>query len=176
MFAGHLGAALAIGRAERRVNVGVFVTAALLLDLLLWTFILMGWESVIIPTDFGATHQARFDFPWSHGLCAGLGWLALAAVASYAALGRLQQARCRAAALIGVAVMSHWFLDALVHRPELPVAGTSSAKIGLGLWGHLPIAPPPPSARAMAWSSLLTLGAVCALVLWLGRQPGKARA
>jgi hypothetical protein len=30
MFAGHVGAALAIGRAERCVNVGVFVTAALL--------------------------------------------------------------------------------------------------------------------------------------------------
>ena len=34
MFAGHIGTALAIGRAERAVNVGVFIAAALLLDVL----------------------------------------------------------------------------------------------------------------------------------------------
>jgi hypothetical protein len=44
MLAGHVGVALAIGRIERRVNVGVFVTAALLLDIWLWLFILLGWN------------------------------------------------------------------------------------------------------------------------------------
>ena len=37
MFAGHIGAALAIGRAEPRVNVGVFVLAALCLLVLAFT-------------------------------------------------------------------------------------------------------------------------------------------
>ena len=46
MFAGHVGAALVIGRAERRVNVGVFIAAALLLDLLLWLFI-AHWISIL---------------------------------------------------------------------------------------------------------------------------------
>ena len=101
MFVGHVGAALAIGRAERRVNVGVYVTAALLLDLILWLFILLGWESVVIPADFGATHQAKFEFPWSHGLLASIGWSVLVGAVSFAALGRLQQARATAAALIG---------------------------------------------------------------------------
>ena len=64
MFAGHVGVALAIGRIERRVNVGLFVTAALLLDFLLWLFILVGWESVNIPDDFGTTHQPHFVFPY----------------------------------------------------------------------------------------------------------------
>jgi hypothetical protein len=44
MFAGHVGAGLAIALAERRVNVGVVIAAALLLDLLLWLFVLLGWE------------------------------------------------------------------------------------------------------------------------------------
>jgi hypothetical protein len=108
-------------------------------------------------------------------------------------------------------------LDALVHVPELPLAGPGSAKVGLGLWQHLPvalalegalvvlgtwwfvtgsglprgrraalvvscalllgftiagmtIAPPPPSALAMAGSSLVTLLVVCALFAWLGRS------
>jgi len=51
MFVGHVGAALAIGRAERRVNVGVFVFATLLLDVVLWLLVLLGWESITIsPT------------------------------------------------------------------------------------------------------------------------------
>ena len=86
------------GRAERRVNVGVFVTAALLLDLVLRSFILLGGESVTIPADFGVTHQAKFDIPWSHGLLASLGWSATVAAASFLALGRLQQARATASA------------------------------------------------------------------------------
>jgi hypothetical protein len=42
MFAGHIGAGLALGRAERGVNVGVFVAAALLLDVVLWLLVLAG--------------------------------------------------------------------------------------------------------------------------------------
>lgn len=63
MFAGHVGAAMAIGRAERRVNVGVFIFAAFLLDFALWTFVLLGWECVTIPANFNATHQPQFVFP-----------------------------------------------------------------------------------------------------------------
>ena len=48
MFAGHIGVGLAIGRAERRVNVGLFIAAALMLDFLLWFFVLIGCESVAI--------------------------------------------------------------------------------------------------------------------------------
>ena len=46
MFAGHVGAAMAIGRAERRVNVGVLIFAAVFLDVVLWLLVLLGWESV----------------------------------------------------------------------------------------------------------------------------------
>lgn len=216
MFAGHVGAALAIGRAERRVNIGAFVTAALLLDIVLWLLVLLGWESVFIPADFAATHQAEFQFPYSHGLAASLAWSGIAAVAALLFYARHRAIRWRAAALIAAAVFSHWLLDALVHRPELPLAGASSLKVGLGLWQTLPaalavetavvvaglllflpgstlsrgksialaslsllilaftvagmtVAPPPPSALAMAGSSLSTLVVVCALACWLGR-------
>ena len=216
MFAGHIGAALAIGRAEPGVNIGMFVTAALLLDLLLWLFVLLGWESVAIPADFASTHQAAFLFPYSHGLLASVAWSAVAAVA-----GLLLYARCqwkwRAAMLLAVAVFSHWVLDAVVHRPELPLAGAASRVVGLGLWNNIPvalllegvvvvlglylfvsgskversksialavltlvvmaltvvgmtIAPAPPSAAAMAGSSLATLLVVCVLAGVFGRK------
>jgi len=215
MFAGHLGAALAIGRAEPKLNVGALVTASLLLDLVLWVFVLLGWETVIIPANFASTHQAAYTFPYSHGLVAGLIWSGVAGLATLLWLnGRAIQRR--AALLVALTVFSHWVLDALVHRPELPLAGTGSLAIGLGLWNRMPVAiglevaivlaglwlflgrtpltrgkaiavtvltlvilaftvigmtlgPAPPSARAMAASSLGTLALVCALAAWLGR-------
>ncbi len=33
-------------------------------------------------------------------------------------------------------VVSHWFLDLLVHRADLTLWGESSAKLGLGLWNY----------------------------------------
>lgn len=136
MFAGHIGAALLIGRAQPRMNVGVLVVAALWLDILLWAFILLGWESVRIPPDFAATHQPEFVFPWSHGLVAAAGW-SLAAGAIAASLAP-SQVRWQAGIAIAAAVFSHWLLDALVHRPEMPLVG--DAAVGLALWDRLPIA------------------------------------
>ena len=218
MFAGHVGAGLMLGRGARGVNPGVFIIAALLPDLLLWIFVLTGWESVSIPADFPHTHQATFVFPVTHGLLAVAGWSVVVGALAYWLLRRRLVAALRAALLIAAAVMSHWLLDALVHVAELPLAGPGSARVGLGLWRHMPaalgveaaivvaglclfipgsglprgraivltalcllllgltiagmtIAPPPPSALAMAASSLLTLVVVCALCLWLGRGP-----
>jgi len=223
MFAGHIGAGLAIGSAERRVNVGLFVAAASLLDIALWLLVLVGCESVVIPYDFTRTHQAEFVFPYSHSLAAGVVWSALAAGAAWAAFARLGTARIRFALLIAAAVFSHWLLDVLVHRPELPLAGATSTLMGLGLWNSVPVAlvtegsivmlglflfiprcglprgryiaiaalsililaftvagmtlaPPPPSGLAMAGSSFVTLGAVCALMAWFGRLPSEGQA
>ena len=222
MFAGHVGAGLAIGSAERRVNVGVFIAAALLLDGVLWLLVLLGWEQVAIPADFIRTHQPDFVFPYSHGLVASLVWSAIAGAVAFVGCARLPAARARVAALVAAAVFSHWLLDALVHQPELPLAGATSTAVGLGLWRHMfvalaveaaivgtglllfirgnrlprgkllalvtltiiilvftvvgmTIAPAPPSAQAMAGSSLATLAVISALVVWLGRAPRDGR-
>jgi hypothetical protein len=140
MFAGHVGVGLAIGRVERRINVGVFVASALLLDFVLWLFVLGGVESVSIPSDFAATHQSRFVFPYSHGLVAAIVWSVLAGALAFWLCSRLARERWRAGLLVGAAVCSHWWLDALVHRPEMPLAGSASATVGLALWNHMPAA------------------------------------
>ncbi|MFO1315613.1 MAG: hypothetical protein U1F58_08400 [Burkholderiales bacterium] len=198
------------------MNVGLFVAAALLLDVVLWILVLVGRESVVIPAEFARTHQPAFVFPYSHGLAAALAWSVLAAAVAWAACARHPGLRGRAAVLTAAAVFSHWLLDALVHRPEMPLAGAGSAVVGLSLWDRMPvallveaavlaaglllfvrgaglsrgralaftaavlvvlvftvvgmtIAPPPPSAHAMAATSLATIVAVCALIGWLGR-------
>jgi hypothetical protein len=139
MFAGHIGAGLALGSGARRLNVGWFVLAALWLDAVLWVLVLAGVESARIPDNFAATHQVAFDFPWSHGLLASLAW-SLAAGALAALLIGAPADRRRIAWLMAAAVFSHWLLDALVHAPELPLAGETSPRIGLGLWAHMGLA------------------------------------
>ena len=38
--------------------------------------------------------------------------------------------------ILGVLVMSHWVLDFISHRPDLPLSPFSDVKVGLGLWNH----------------------------------------
>jgi hypothetical protein len=159
MFAGHLGAALAIGHAERRVNPGVLIFAAMLADFVLWMLVLCGIERVTIPSDFAATHQPQFSFPWSHGLIASIGWSVAAAVAGCVWAIRGPGDGLRIGAWIGLAVLSHWFLDALVHRPELPVAGGESTMIGAGLWNDLRLALGIEAAVVIAGLALYLRGA-----------------
>lgn len=154
MGVGHIAAGLALARMERRVNAALFVAAALLLDALLWLFVLAGWEHVVIPPDYAATHQPHYVFPWSHGLAASLVWSALAALA---ALGWSRGNR-RAALLLAAAVFSHWLLDALVHRPELPLAGPASPLLGLSLWDTMPLALAIEGALALAGLLLFLRG------------------
>lgn len=150
MFAGHVGAALLLGRAEKAVNIGILSFAALLPDFLLWSMILLGWESAVIPANFASSHQPVFVFPYSHGLLATIGWSACAGLAAFTWLPVPARRRTRAALLVAAAVFSHWLLDALVHAPELPLLGMSSTKIGLGLWQKMPLALSVEAALAIA--------------------------
>ena len=140
MLAGHIGAALIIARVERRINVGALIFAALLLDVVLWLLVIVGLESVSIPRDFAVTHLLQFNFPYSHGLLASLVLSVLASVFVVVWCPDLQDVCVRVAAVVSLAVFSHWLLDVLVHLPQLPLLGPDSVKVGLGLWKSMPLA------------------------------------
>ena len=70
--------------------------------------------------------------PYTHSLVGALAWSGLAAL--FWRLWRPAQG-WRAAALVGAAVFSHWILDLLVHRPDLPLYDDAH-KVGLGLWNY----------------------------------------
>ena len=38
--------------------------------------------------------------------------------------------------VMAIAVVSHWFLDLIVHTPDLPLLGDKSLKLGFGLWNN----------------------------------------
>jgi hypothetical protein len=48
-------------------------------------------------------------------------------------------ARRRTAAIVGLLVASHWLLDAVVHRPDLPLYPGSAVLVGAGAWHLVPL-------------------------------------
>lgn len=131
MFVGHLGAGLAARRVAPRVSLGTLLLAAMGLDALLWVFVLAGLESVQFPAGPTAPRYPTFTFLYSHGLLASVGWSGAAVVAM-----RIGRAGRGASLVVGATVFSHFLLDALVHVAGLPVLGSGSYHVGLGLWRH----------------------------------------
>jgi hypothetical protein len=81
----------------------------------------------------GITTVTPLDFayyPFSHSLAAVVVWGVL--------VYQLIRHYPRGAVLLGLAVISHWVLDLIVHRPDLPLYPGGDVKVGLGLWSSLP--------------------------------------
>jgi membrane-bound metal-dependent hydrolase YbcI (DUF457 family) len=133
MFIGHFGVGFGAKAVAPKVSLGSLFLAAQCIDLLWPTFLLLGIERVRI--DPRATKVTPLDFvyyPISHSLLAVLGWAVLVAVAY-----QLLRHSRHGAVVLGLAVVSHWLLDAIVHRPDLPLYPGSTHLVGLGLWSSL---------------------------------------
>ena len=140
MLVGHLGAGLAAKAVEPRLSLGALFGAALFADLALWVLVLAGVESVGPPVVAGGARFFTFAFPWSHGALASVAWSALAGVLAWRVAGARTPRRLRLAWTLAAAVASHFLLDLLVHVPDLPLVGTASPALGLGLWRAMPVA------------------------------------
>ncbi len=117
MFIGHHGVAFAAKAAAPRASLSVFFLATMWLDLV-WPVLVLGNIEIvrIVP---GLMRMSPFDFvfyPYSHSLFFAILW-ALAFNLVYGYVMRDWQV----GALAGLVVLSHWFLDMLVHRPDLPL-------------------------------------------------------
>jgi len=148
MFLGHFALSLAVKRAAPRASLGVLTAAGQLADMLWPIFLLLGWEQVRIDPGNTAVTPLAFDrYPLSHSLLMLATWGAL--------LGGLYLMRTRqrvAAACVALLVVSHWGLDWLVHRPDLPLVPWSGHKVGLGLWNSV--------AATLALEAAMTLAGV----------------
>jgi membrane-bound metal-dependent hydrolase YbcI (DUF457 family) len=93
--------------------------------------VLAGIERVrIVPGVTASNPLDLYYMPYTHSLVAALVWSAVA----FAVYALASERRHAAAALIvAAAVFSHWILDLVVHRPDLPLYD-NAAKVGLGLW------------------------------------------
>ncbi len=135
MFLGHYGVALALKRAEPKLSLGTLFLAVQLPDVLWGIFLLLGWENArIVPGHTAVTPLEFLEYPISHSLIGALAWSFVAAALYYSWPTRDTSRHWQAAAMVGLAVFSHYPLDVLVHVADLPLSGSGSVKLGLGLW------------------------------------------
>lgn len=129
MFLGHFALGLAASRAEPRLRLGTAFLAAQLPDAI-WPYLLLaGAERVAIAPGDTVMTPLRFEsYPWSHSLLmVGVSGATLALVASRGRPGR-------AAWLLALLALSHWALDFVSHRPDMPLWPGGGPLLGLGLW------------------------------------------
>jgi hypothetical protein len=134
MFLGHYGLAFASKRVAPRTKLGTLVFAAQWADELWPILLLLGVERVrIVPGLMAASPLDFVAYPISHSLLVDIGWGALIGGRSYAV-----RRDVRGAVVVGALVVSHWVLDLLVHRPDLPL-WPGGPVVGLGLWNSVPL-------------------------------------
>lgn len=134
MFLGHFAIALAAKKAVPKTSLGTLVFAAQFADLLWPLLLLFGFEQVrIVPGLLAASPFELTSYPISHSLSAQLGWGALLGAAYFAV-----RRDGRSALLLGFLVPTHWLLDFIAHRPDMPIY-PGGAKYGLGMWNSLPL-------------------------------------
>lgn len=134
MFLGHFALAFGAKRAAPRISLGALIAAAQWPDLLWPVLLLLGVERVTVAPGDTAFTPLRFDsYPVSHSLLATVIWALLGA-----GLWWLARKDGRGAMVIGLLVLSHWVLDAVTHRPDLPLAPWSQSVVGLRLWRSVP--------------------------------------
>ena len=130
MFIGHFAVGFAGKSVAPKTSLGTLFLAAQLLDLLWPTLLLFQVEQVKINTEAGKFPPLVFtNYPYSHSLALVLIWGLLFALAYW-----LLRKDKRAAWVLGLLVISHWFLDLIVHIPDLPLLPGDSPLLGLGLW------------------------------------------
>lgn len=133
MFIGHFAAGFALKKAAPRVSLGMLFFAAQFVDLLWPTLLLAGVERAEIVAGSAGPPLRFSHYPYSHSLLMAAAW----AVAIGWCFSAFRRDRGGALAC-GAGVLSHWFLDLLVHHPDLPLLPGGTAHLGFGLWSSLP--------------------------------------
>jgi len=133
MFIGHFAVAFAAKRAVPDTSLGWLFAAVQLPDLIWPVLLLTGAERArIAPGDTAFTPLAFDHDPWSHSLLMMVVWGVALGSVYFAVRGDR-----RGAVAVGILVVSHWLLDWVTHRPDMPLVPWGGPKLGLGLWNSI---------------------------------------
>jgi hypothetical protein len=133
MVLGHVALAFAAKRVTPRVSLGVLLAAAQLADVVWPILVAAGIEQVrIVPGITAVTPLDFVSYPYSHSLAALVVWgVMMGSLYRGIAGGR------RTFWVLAVLVVSHWILDYVTHRPDMPLY-PGGPRFGLGLWNSVP--------------------------------------
>ena len=131
MFIGHFGIALGARKIAPNLSLGTLFIAAQCLDLIWPVLLLVGVESVNVEPMATVVTPLNFEYyPISHRLLMAGVWSVLLVLIYRGLVNRTFWVLCPI-------VLSHWVLDWITHRPDLPLVPGSDFKVGLGLWNWL---------------------------------------
>jgi len=132
MFIGHFGAGFAGKKFSKSASLGTYFLAAQWIDLIWPILLLLGIERVEIQPSASAVTPLNFSYyPFTHSLIGVLVWGILFGLVYYFIKKNL-----KVSIILGLLVISHWFLDLIVHIPDLPIFPGEGIKVGLGLWNN----------------------------------------
>jgi len=134
MHVGHFAAGFLGKRVTPQLSLGTMVLAAMLADFLWCVFMVAGIEQVQFKAGLGAANYFQpINITLSHSLVMLLVWAAIFAGTHF--LWRRNKAE---ALLLFLLVLSHWPLDVIAHRADMPVAPGVNTYFGFGLWTNIP--------------------------------------
>ncbi len=137
MFIGHYASAFALKGAVPKASLGMLFIATQFVDILFFPFVNLGIERLkIVPHYTASTHFDLEYYPYTHGLLATVLWSLLFYLMYGLFFLKGKKHAKQVALVMGLAVLSHWFADLIVHTPDLPLLGDHSPKMGFGLWNH----------------------------------------
>lgn len=132
MFLGHFGAGFAGKKIDKTASLGTYFMAAQWIDLIWPILILLGIEKVEVKPGISSVTPLDFVYyPLSHSLLAVFIWAILFGLVYY-----LIKKNLKASVVLGLLVLSHWFLDLIVHIPDLPILPGTDLKVEFGLWNN----------------------------------------
>jgi membrane-bound metal-dependent hydrolase YbcI (DUF457 family) len=133
MLTGHFAAAFVGKRIEPSLSLGTLAFAAMLADVLAFALVAAGIEHFRIAADVPRNRLIGENIVYSHSLLMDIFWGALLAGAYF-----LWRRRRGGAWILFAAVVSHWVLDVISHRPDMQIAPGIPGTFGLGLWNSIP--------------------------------------
>jgi hypothetical protein len=130
MFIGHFGAGFAGKKFSKSASLGTYFLAAQWIDLIWPILVLFGIEKVEIEPGISSVTPLNFSYyPFTHSLVGVLLWSIL-----FGTIYFFIKKNYKTSIILGLLVLSHWFLDLIVHIPDLPIIPGEGLKVGLGLW------------------------------------------
>jgi hypothetical protein len=133
MFIGHFGAGFAGKKFSKSASLGTYFMAAQWIDLVWPILILLGIEKVEIEPGISSVTPLDFSYyPYTHSLFGVIVWAIL-----FGSIYYFIKKNYRTSIILALLIISHWFLDLLVHIPDLPIFPGLEIKVGFGLWNSL---------------------------------------
>jgi hypothetical protein len=132
MIAGHFGFAALTKARERQVPLWALMLATVWLDIVFVPLFVAGIETIeTVPGSRGGYGAGIIHADYTHSLLGALVLSGMFGLVASIPWGR------RCGVVLGLVAFSHWLLDLIVHRADMPFLPANVGglpKLGFGLW------------------------------------------